>query len=83
MNNSYGTFLFNNLVSPPPCLPKPVPEEIEEPGDLGESQLLLRSSLDETALLPADLGQSGFDVVPEGQHAVVQPAVKSGPAVLG
>ncbi|KAF9452244.1 hypothetical protein P691DRAFT_697467 [Macrolepiota fuliginosa MF-IS2] len=65
----YGTFLFNNLVSVPPCLPKPIPEPVEQ-GDLEESQGLLQQSLDETAALPADLGQSGYDVVPEGEHAV-------------
>jgi len=68
----YGTFLFNNLVSVPACLPKPIPETVATEEDLEESQVLLRRSLDETAALPADLGQSGFDVVPEGQHAVQQ-----------
>ncbi|KAI4524119.1 hypothetical protein K525DRAFT_267295 [Schizophyllum commune Loenen D] len=59
----YGTFLFNDLVSTPPCLPGPRtaegevdPEEVED-------------LLDETAALPADLGQSGFDVVPEAHRA--------------
>ncbi|KAF5358355.1 hypothetical protein D9756_001894 [Leucocoprinus leucothites] len=73
----YGTFLFNNLISVPPCLPKPGPDAVEREDDLEEHQGLLRSSLDETAALPADLGQSGFDVVPEGQHAVQQPASKA------
>jgi len=71
----YGTFLFNNLVSVPPCLPKPIPETAA-PEEDEESQVLLRQSLDETAALPADLGRSGFDVVPEGQHAVQQPSSK-------
>jgi len=31
--------------------------------------------LDETAILPADLGQGGFDVLPEGQH-IITPAKK-------
>ncbi|KAJ7940816.1 hypothetical protein B0H13DRAFT_2226163 [Mycena leptocephala] len=62
-------FLFNNLVTPPKFLLPPVassadPEEAEG--------LLSAPALDETATLPADLGQSGFDVVPQGQHAVVR-----------
>jgi len=67
----YGTFLFNNLVSTPPCLPGPPPASspiriVDEEED--EADALLSSSiLDETAALPADLGQSGFDVLPEGQ----------------
>ncbi|KAF7363290.1 Integral membrane protein [Mycena sanguinolenta] len=65
----YGTFLFNNLVAPPkflapPATPSVDPEEAEG--------LLTEPILDETATLPADLGQSGFDVVPQGQHAVVR-----------
>lgn len=65
----YGTFLFNNLVAPPkflaaPATPSVDPEEAEG--------LLAEPILDETATLPADLGQSGFDVVPQGQHAVVR-----------
>ena len=31
---------------------------------------LLSSSLEETATLPVDLGQSGFDVLPEGEHVI-------------
>jgi hypothetical protein len=65
----YGTFLFNNLVTPPkfiapPAMPSVDPEEAQG--------LLTEPILDETATLPADLGQSGFDVVPQGQHAVVR-----------
>lgn len=57
----YGTFVFNDLIRAPPCLPAPRadaadPEEVED-------------LLDETARLPVDLGRSGFDVVPEGQRA--------------
>lgn len=58
----YGTFLFNNLVKAPPCLP--IPEEVIHLDE--EHEGLLSGSLDETAALPVDLGQSGFDVVPEG-----------------
>ncbi|KAJ7046604.1 hypothetical protein C8F04DRAFT_1061091 [Mycena alexandri] len=65
----YGTFLFNNLVTPPKFL-RPTPAS----ADLEEAEGLLTSPiLDETATLPADLGQSGFDVVPQGQHAIAQP----------
>ncbi|KAJ7285670.1 hypothetical protein C8J57DRAFT_1051375 [Mycena rebaudengoi] len=66
----YGTFLFNNLVTPPKFI-RPAP--IALTGDPEEAEGLLSSPLDETATLPADLGQGGFDVVPQGQHAVVQP----------
>ncbi|KAJ7752026.1 hypothetical protein B0H16DRAFT_1547144 [Mycena metata] len=65
----YGTFLFNNLVTPPKFLRPPPPS-----ADLEEAEGLLSSPiLDETATLPADLGQSGFDVIPQGQHAIAQP----------
>ncbi|KAJ6546507.1 hypothetical protein DFH09DRAFT_1171218 [Mycena vulgaris] len=64
----YGTFLFNNLVTPPRFLRPPVAPPI----DPEEAEGLLTAPLDETATLPADLGQSGFDVVPQGQHAIVQ-----------
>ncbi|KIM80827.1 hypothetical protein PILCRDRAFT_822106 [Piloderma croceum F 1598] len=66
----YGTFLFNNLVTPPPCLPMPVAADSapQPSGNLEEGEGLL-ASLDETAALPADLGQSGYDVIPESQLA--------------
>ncbi|KAG8217554.1 hypothetical protein J3R82DRAFT_5705 [Butyriboletus roseoflavus] len=51
----YGTFMFNNLVRPPSFL-RPPPTGAEE----GEA-LLGASALDESASLPAELGQSGFD----------------------
>ncbi|KAJ7489880.1 hypothetical protein B0H11DRAFT_2403111 [Mycena galericulata] len=63
----YGTFLFNNLVTPPKFLRPAV-----APVDPEEAEGLLSPVLDETATLPADLGQSGFDVVPPGEHAIVQ-----------
>lgn len=58
------------MVKVPACLPSPpsamTPIRIT---DEEESEQLLSSSvLDETATLPADLGRSGFDVVPENQH---------------
>jgi len=65
----YGTFLFNNLVKAPPCLPMPAADSStsQTSGDPEEEGLL--TSLDETAALPADLGQSGYDVVPESNLA--------------
>ncbi|KAJ7738503.1 hypothetical protein DFH07DRAFT_870506 [Mycena maculata] len=60
-------FLFNNLVNPPKFLRPPT-----APVDPEEAEGLLSPALDETATLPVDLGQSGFDVVPPGEHAVVQ-----------
>lgn len=65
----YGTFLFNNLVTPPKFLKFLHPPVASV--DSEEAEALL-SVIDETAALPADLGQSGYDVVPAGQHAVVQ-----------
>lgn len=56
-------------MSVPPCLPQPR-SDVERENNIEESQGLLETSLDETAALPADLGQSGFDVLPEGRHAV-------------
>ncbi|KAK1232991.1 hypothetical protein PQX77_003905 [Marasmius sp. AFHP31] len=73
----YGTFLFNNLVTIPPCLPHP---EIDHSGDPEEAEgLLSNSTIDETATLPADLGHSGYDVVPEGQHAIAPSSRASRP----
>ncbi|KAF8921459.1 hypothetical protein CPB85DRAFT_1428442 [Mucidula mucida] len=62
----YGTFMFNGLVRAPFCLAPHVDTEVER--DAEEAEGLLSSPLDETATLPADLGQSGYDVVPDGQH---------------
>ncbi|KAF8528214.1 hypothetical protein BU17DRAFT_38929 [Hysterangium stoloniferum] len=63
----YGTFLFNNLVNPPSCLrPAPTAAPIEE-----EGRLLREDALDETAVLPADLGTSGYDVVPPREPVAV------------
>lgn len=65
-------FLFNNLVQAPPFLP--MPEEVLSMGHLDEEQeALLAGSLNVTAALPADLGQSGFDVVPEGTKSATTP----------
>jgi len=66
----YGTFLFNNLVQPPSFLcPPPVGTFIVPTTGVEETEALLASSaLDESATLPADLGQSGFDVFPADEH---------------
>ncbi|KAJ6630671.1 hypothetical protein B0H10DRAFT_1982304 [Mycena sp. CBHHK59/15] len=72
----YGTFLFNNLVAPPKFL-RPTPVALNADPEEAEG-LLTEPILDETATLPSDLGGSGFDVVPQGQHAVVKSASQSG-----
>lgn len=70
--------MFNNLVKPPPCLPGPhddtpaVRLEDEE-----EREVLLTGPLEETATLPVDLGQSGFDVLPEGEHVIAKGDAKN------
>lgn len=62
----YGTFLFNNLVNPPKFL-RPHDAEAEDTDE--RRALLANEALDETAVLPVDLGQSGYDVVPpHGNH---------------
>jgi len=64
----YGTFLFNNLVNAPPCCPMPAAAESTlQPSDNPEEGDGLLASIDETAALPADLGQSGYDVVPDNK----------------
>ena len=57
-------------MSVPPCLPQPRSDVVERENSIEESQGLLETSLDGTAALSADLGQGGFDVLPEGRHAV-------------
>ncbi|KAI0086329.1 hypothetical protein BDY19DRAFT_960848 [Irpex rosettiformis] len=59
----YGTFVFNNIVQPPAFLR---PHIASEHGD-EDRALLANEALDETSALPADLGQSGYDVVPQEQ----------------
>lgn len=66
----YGTFLFNDMVSVPPCLPQPSSDVVERENNIEESQGLLATSLDQTAALPAALGQSEFDIISESRHAV-------------
>jgi hypothetical protein len=62
----YGTFLFNGLVNPPSFLNPPLVLEDTVSGEAEEGQALLASQhLDDTAALPVDLGQSGYDVLPK------------------
>ncbi|KAG2157426.1 hypothetical protein DEU56DRAFT_906070 [Suillus clintonianus] len=61
----YGTFLFNGLVNPPSFLNPPLVLEETVGGEAEEGEALLSSQhLDDTAALPVDLGQSGYDVLP-------------------
>lgn len=59
----YGTFLFNNLVQPPKMLHPPATVVVHGHSE-EERGLLSERALDETAILPADVGTSGYDVVP-------------------
>jgi drug/metabolite transporter (DMT)-like permease len=77
----YGTLLFNNLVAVLPCL-KPSGESLAAHADISaeegqallgethdEQQILLsEEALEATAILPADIGKSGFDVLPAPRH---------------
>ena len=65
-------FLFNHLVAPPrflrPASERAAPAAPTE--DEGETQTLLaEEALEDTAVLPSELGRSGFDVVPPEEHA--------------
>ncbi|KZV91081.1 hypothetical protein EXIGLDRAFT_710613 [Exidia glandulosa HHB12029] len=71
-------FTFNNLLSPPKFLrPPPLEPYVYEPlptegtaADADErTRLLAQEHLDETARLPADLGTSGYDVVPPPERS--------------
>ncbi|QRW00266.1 Solute carrier family 35 member F6 [Ceratobasidium sp. AG-Ba] len=61
----YGTFLFNDLVEPPAFI-RPDARASDAAGVVDDESraLLAERHLDETAVLPANAGQSGFDVVP-------------------
>jgi len=77
----YGTFLFNNLVNPPACVRPPAATPVAQaPAEAAEEEraLLREETLDETAALPADLGTSGYDVVPAGQHVSQRTGVVAG-----
>jgi len=65
----YGTFLFNDLVAPPKILrPSSAPGYMALPQSEEDAEAaraaLAEEHLDETAGLPAQLGQSGYDVLP-------------------
>ena len=45
--------------------------------DEEEREVLLTGTLEETATLPVDLGQSGFDVLPEGEHVIAKGDAKT------
>ncbi|KAM5539060.1 hypothetical protein V8D89_007283 [Ganoderma adspersum] len=65
----YGTFMFNHLVAPPSFLRPPTEANAAPNLDQSETQTLLADeALEDTAVLPSDLGRSGFDVVPPQEH---------------
>jgi drug/metabolite transporter (DMT)-like permease len=68
----YGTFLFNNLVQPPSFLHPAIAPVLIADAEVEGAPLLSDDALDETARLPADLGTSGFDVVPQEGHGATR-----------
>jgi len=76
---SYGTFLFNSVISPPPFLHAPavseytaVPTDDDDNEDvpvrrsdtvIEDREAAANRSLNQSAVLPADMGL-GFDVIP-------------------
>ncbi|KAH9946273.1 uncharacterized protein BXZ73DRAFT_37074 [Epithele typhae] len=65
----YGTLLFNHIVAPPRFLRPAWEGVIGTSDDQAETQTLLaEEALEDTAVLPSDLGRSGFDVVPPQEH---------------
>ena len=63
--------MFNDIVPPLPFLLRydPPVAAFSLPGTDPESRSLLHDDpLDNTARLPADLGQSGFDVLPDRER---------------
>jgi hypothetical protein len=72
--------LFNNLVKPPSCLAGPHDDTpVLHLEDEEEGEVLLSGPLEETAAFPVDLGQSGFDVLPEGHVTAKGDAKTSSP----
>ena len=69
--------MFNMLVNPPRFLR---PREQEAVTADETRALLAREALDETAALPADLGQSGYDVVPSHNNHQHGPSGANAPA---
>ena len=63
--------MFNDIVAPLPFLLRddPPASAFSLPETDPESRALLHDdALDETARLPADLGQSGFDILPDRER---------------
>lgn len=61
--------MFNDIVAPLPFLLCDDPPASSSPETDPESRALLHDdTLDDTARLPADLGQSGFDVLPDRER---------------
>lgn len=70
--------MFNDLVTPPTFL-RSRAEALDAANNDERRALLAREALDETAALPADLGQSGYDVVPtRGSHPPSAPGQQQG-----
>lgn len=69
-------FLFNGLVDPPRFIRTTTESTATLPSavlaDEEARHLLAEHVLDETAALPADLGQGGFDVVPPPERGQQQ-----------
>jgi hypothetical protein len=64
--------LFNNLVQPPSFLHPAIAPVLIADAEVEGAPLLSDDALDETARLPADLGTSGFDVVPQEGHGATR-----------
>ncbi|KAI0948266.1 hypothetical protein AcV7_009066 [Taiwanofungus camphoratus] len=65
----YGTFMFNSLVKLPAFLRPPVEGPAPAAEDAEENRALLAEhTLDESAVLPAELGQGGYDALPPDEH---------------
>ena len=61
--------MFNHLVAPPSFLRPPAGANAAPNLYQSETQTLLADeALEDTAVLPSDLGRSGFDVVPPQEH---------------
>ncbi|KAH7096102.1 hypothetical protein BKA62DRAFT_720689 [Auriculariales sp. MPI-PUGE-AT-0066] len=72
----YGTSTFNDLVKPPTFLRPTIRDADNEalPRATADerTRLLAEDSLDETSRLPADLGTTGYDVLPPPQQGQQQ-----------
>lgn len=62
-------FMFNSLVKLPAFLRPPVEGPAPAAEDAEENRALLAEhTLDESAVLPAELGQGGYDALPPDEH---------------